>query len=132
MIGYATLGTNNIAAARGFYDALLGSIGAGRIMEFGDDLGGFTMWGTSWDKPGLAVTAPYDKNPATVGNGNMIALTVDTRDKVDALHAKAIELGGTCEGPAGLRGDEGPQAFYGAYFRDLDGNKLCAFRMGPA
>ncbi|OQW75338.1 MAG: glyoxalase [Proteobacteria bacterium ST_bin14] len=132
MIGYATLGTNNIAAARGFYDALLGSIGAGRIMEFGDDLGGFTMWGTSWDKPGLAVTAPYDKNAATVGNGSMIALTVDTRDKVDALHAKAIELGGTCEGPAGLRGDEGPQAFYGAYFRDLDGNKLCAFRMGPA
>ncbi len=132
MIGYATLGTNNIAAARGFYDALLGSIGAGRIMEFGDDLGGFTMWGTSWDQPGLAVTAPYDKNAATVGNGSMIALTVDTRDKVDALHAKAIELGGTCEGPAGLRGDEGPQAFYGAYFRDLDGNKLCAFRMGPA
>lgn len=132
MIGYATLGTNNIAAARGFYDALLGSIGAGRIMEFGDDLGGFTMWGTSWDKPGLAVTNPYDKNAATVGNGNMIALTVDTRDKVDALHAKAIELGGTCEGPAGLRGDEGPQAFYGAYFRDLDGNKLCAYRIGPA
>ncbi len=132
MIGYATLGTNNIAAARRFYDALLGSIGAGRIMEFGDDLGGFTMWGTSWDQPGLAVTNPYDKNAATVGNGSMIALTVDTRDKVDALHAKAIELGGTCEGPAGLRGDEGPQAFYGAYFRDLDGNKLCAYRIGPA
>ena len=78
------------------------------------------------------MTAPYDKNPATVGNGNMIALTVDTRAKVDALHAKAIELGGSCEGPPGLRGDEGPQAFYGAYFRDPDGNKLCAFRMGPA
>lgn len=132
MIGYATLGTNNIATARGFYDELLGSIGAGRIMEFGEELGGFTMWGTSWDKPGLAVTAPYDKNAATVGNGNMIALTVDERAKVDALHAKALELGGTCEGPPGLRGDEGPQAFYGAYFRDLDGNKLCAFRMGPA
>ncbi len=132
MIGYATLGTNNINAARGFYDGLLGSIGAGRIMEFGDELGGFTMWGTSWDKPGVAVTLPYDKNAATVGNGNMIVLTVDTRAKVDALHAKALELGGTCEGPPGLRGDEGPQAFYGAYFRDLDGNKLCAFRMGPA
>ncbi|MBY0306318.1 MAG: glyoxalase [Sphingomonas sp. 28-62-20] len=132
MIGYATLGTNNIAAARGFYDALLGSIGAARIMEFGDDLGGFTMWGTGWDKPGLAVTNPYDKNTATIGNGSMIALTVDTRAKVDALHAKALELGGSCEGPPGLRGDEGPQAFYGAYFRDLDGNKLCAFRTGPA
>ena len=132
MIGYATLGTNNIAAANGFYDALLGSIGAARIMEFGDDLGGFTMWGTSWDKPGLAVTNPYDKNTATIGNGSMIALTVDTRAKVDALHAKALELGGSCEGPPGVRGDEGPQAFYGAYFRDLDGNKLCAFRTGPA
>ncbi len=132
MIGYATLGTNNIAAARTYYDALLGSIGAGRIMEFGDELGGFTMWGTSWEKPGLALTTPYDKNRATVGNGSMIALTVDTRDKVDMLYAKAIELGGTCEGPPGLRGDEGPQAFYGAYFRDLDGNKLCVFRTGPA
>ena len=132
MVGYGTLGTNKIAAAEGFYDALLGSIGAARIMEFGDDLGGFTMWGTSWDKPGLAVTNPYDKNTATIGNGSMIALTVDTRAKVDALHAKALELGGSCEGPPGVRGDEGPQAFYGAYFRDLDGNKLCAFRTGPA
>ena len=56
----------------------------------------------------------------------------DSRDKVDALHAKAMELGGTDEGPPGLRGEEGDQAFYGAYFRDLDGNKLCAFRIGPA
>ena len=132
MIGYATLGTNDIDRARGFYDALLGGIGATRIMEFGDDLGGFTMWGTSWDKPGLALTRPYDKGAATVGNGTMVAITVDERAKVDALHAKALELGGTCEGPPGLRGDEGPQAFYGAYFRDLDGNKLCAFRVGPA
>ena len=130
MIGYATLGTKDIVKARGFYDALLGILGAKRIMEFGDDLGGFTMWGTSWDKPGVAVTLPYDKQPATVGNGNMIALTVDKRSLVDALHAKALELGGTCDGPPGLRGDEGPQAFYGAYFRDLDGNKLCAFRIG--
>lgn len=132
MIGYATLGTNDIGRARDFYDTLLAGIGAKRIMEFGDELGGFTMWGTSWDAPGLAVTAPYDKNPATAGNGNMVAFTVDQRGKVDALHAKALELGGTCEGPPGVRGEEGPQAFYGAYFRDPDGNKLCAFRMGPA
>jgi catechol 2,3-dioxygenase-like lactoylglutathione lyase family enzyme len=132
MIGYATLGTKDIVKARAFYDALLGIVGAKRIMEFGDDLGGFTMWGTGWDKPGVAVTLPYDKQPATVGNGNMIALTVDQRSLVDALHAKALELGGTCEGAPGLRGDEGPQAFYGAYFRDLDGNKLAAFRIGPA
>lgn len=132
MIGYATLGTKDIVKARAFYDALLGLVGAKRIMEFGDDLGGFTMWGTGWDKPGVAVTLPYNKQPTTVGNGNMIALTVDQRSLVDALHAKALELGGTCEGPPGLRGDEGPQAFYGAYFRDLDGNKLAAFRIGPA
>jgi hypothetical protein len=104
-------------------------IGAGRMMEFGDN---FTMYGTGMGNPGLAVCRPYDGNPATAGNGNMASMVVDSRAKVDALHAKAIELGGTCEGPPGVRGDEGPQAFYGAYFRDLDGNKLAAFRIGPA
>jgi catechol 2,3-dioxygenase-like lactoylglutathione lyase family enzyme len=132
MIGYATLGTNDIDKARAFYDALLGTLGAKRMMEFGPEMGGFTMWGAAWDKPAIAVTGPYNKQPATVGNGNMIALVVDERAKVDALHAKALELGGTCDGPPGLRGEEGPQAFYGAYFRDLDGNKLAAFRTGPA
>ena len=128
MIGYITLGTNDVERARTFYDALLADTGAKRIMEFGD----FTMWGLSFDQPGIAVTPPHDGNPATVGNGNMAALVFDTRAKVDAIHAKALELGGTCEGPPGVRGEEGPQAFYGAYFRDLDGNKLCAFRVGPA
>lgn len=132
MIGYATLGSNDMVKARAFYDALLGSMGARRIMEFGDEIGGFTMWGASFDQPGLAVTRPYDKNMATAGNGNMVALTVDSRAKVDALYAKALELGGSCEGPPGVRGEEGPQAFYGAYFRDPEGNKLCAFRVGPA
>jgi catechol 2,3-dioxygenase-like lactoylglutathione lyase family enzyme len=133
MIGYVTVGSDNMPRARDFYDNLLGStIGAKRIMEFGDDLGGFTMWGTGFDKPGFAVTNPYNKEAATPGNGNMTALAMDTRAKVDAVHAKALELGGTCEGPPGVRGEEGPQAFYGAYFRDLDGNKLCAFRIGPA
>jgi catechol 2,3-dioxygenase-like lactoylglutathione lyase family enzyme len=132
MIGYVTLGTSDVVRARGFYDNLLGLIGAKRIMEFGDELGGFTMWGTSWDKPGVAVTRPHDQGAQHPGNGTMTALTVDQRALVDTLHAKALELGGTCEGPPGLRGDEGPQAFYGAYFRDLDGNKLCAFRVGPA
>jgi catechol 2,3-dioxygenase-like lactoylglutathione lyase family enzyme len=133
MIGYVTLGSDNMPRARHFYDQLLGgTIGAKRIMEFGDDLGGFTMWGTGFDKPGIAVTNPYNKEAAVAGNGNMTAIAVDSRDKVDAIHARALELGGTCEGPPGVRGDEGPQAFYGAYFRDLDGNKLCAFRIGPA
>ncbi len=129
MIGYATLGTNDIARARDYYDALLGSIGAKRIMEFDS---GFTMWGTGWDKPGLAVTPPYDGNSATVGNGVMIAIPLDERGKVDALYAKALELGGSDEGAPGIRGEEGDQAFYAAYFRDPEGNKLCAFRVGPA
>ena len=132
MIGYVTLGSNDMAKARVFYDALLGSVGAKRIMDFGEGEGGFTLWGSTFDQPGVAVTKPHDQKPATVGNGCMTALTADTRDRVDALHAKALELGGTCEGPPGLRGEEGPQAFYAAYFRDLDGNKLCAFKMGPA
>ena len=132
MIGYVTLGTNDIARARTFYDGLLGTIGGERLMEFGDDLGGFTMWGTGWGKPGIALTRPYNKETATPGNGNMTAIVLDSRDKVDALHAKALELGGSDEGAPGLRGEEGPRAFYGAYFRDPDGNKLCAFRIGPA
>jgi len=133
MIGYVTLGSDNMPRARAFYDELLGgTIGAKRIMEFGDEAGGFTMWGSGFDKPGLAVTNPYNKQPAVAGNGNMSAIAVNRRAKVDEVYAKAMELGGTCEGPPGLRGEEGPQAFYGAYFRDLDGNKLCAFCIGPA
>lgn len=130
MIGYVTLGTNDLDRARGFYDALLAEIGVRRILEFPET--GFTMYGTAMNRPGLAVCRPYNREPATVGNGNMTAIAVDSRDKVDRLYGKAIELGGSDEGGPGLRGPEGDNAFYGAYFRDLDGNKLCVFRMGPA
>lgn len=129
MIGYATIGTNDLEKARGFYDDLLGSIGIGRLMVMDS---GFTMYGASFGQPALAVTRPYNGEPATAGNGNMIAIPMKERSQVDALHARALALGGTCEGPLGLRGEDGPQAFYGAYFRDPDGNKLCAFRVGPA
>lgn len=129
MIGYVTVGSNDLEKSRSFYDALMPVIGANRIMEFGDN---FTMYGTGMNRPGLAVCKPYNGNTATAGNGNMASIACATRAKVDELHAKALELGGSCEGPPGVRGDEGPQAFYAAYFRDLDGNKLAAFRMGPA
>ena len=129
MIGYVTVGSNDLEKARNFYDSLMPVIGAQRIMEFGEN---FTMYGTSLGRPALAVCKPYDGNAATAGNGNMASIVVDSRDKVDAVHARALELGGSCEGPPGLRGDEGSQAFYGAYFRDPDGNKLCAFRIGGA
>ena len=130
MIGYATVGTNDLDRARAFYDALLGEIGARRVMQF--DENGFTLYGTGGRAPGLAVTRPYDGKEARPGNGTMVALVMDAREKVDRLHAKAMELGGTDEGAPGLRTPEGERAFYGAYFRDLDGNKLCAFCIGPA
>lgn len=130
MIGYVTVGTNDITNARGFYAALVGSLGGSELMRLEEN--NFTLYALEWLSPGIAVVEPYNGEPATVGNGMMVALAMDTRSKVDMLHAKALELGGTCEGPPGLRGPEGDQAFYGAYFRDLDGNKLCAFKMGPA
>ena len=132
MIGYVTLGSDNMPRARAYYDELFGTIGAKRVMQFDDEVGGFTMWGTGFDKPGVAVTSPYNKQPAVAGNGNMTAVAMNSRANVDSFYNKALELGGTCEGPPGVRGDEGPQAFYGAYFRDLDGNKLAAFAIGPA
>jgi predicted lactoylglutathione lyase len=87
----------------------------------------FVAWGVSIDKPSLGVIKPFDGKPATVGNGVMAALIVDSREKVDRLYRKAIELGASDEGPAGPRGDSG---FYAGYFRDLDGNKLNVFYMG--
>ncbi len=122
MIGYVTLGTHDLARAAAFYDALLEDIGARRLMDLGRGL----VWGVSWDKPSLGVVTPFDGNPATVGNGVMVALVVDSRDKVDRLYRKALELGATDEGAAGPRGD----GFYAGYFRDLDGNKLNVFCMG--
>ena len=130
MIGYATLGTDDLDRARAFYDALLAEIGARRILEFPET--GFTMYGTGARTPGLAVCRPYDGQEARPGNGTMVALVVDRRDLVHRVHARAMELGGRDEGAPGLRGPEGDRAFYGGYFRDLDGNKLCVFRVGPA
>jgi len=122
MIGYVTLGTNDLARAAAFYDELMAIVGAGRFM----DEETFVAWGTSPEAPGLSVTKPYDGNAATVGNGMMVALAAQNTDQVQAIHAKALELGGIDEGAPGPRGDSG---FYAAYFRDLDGNKLSAFCM---
>ena len=127
MIGYATVGTNDIDKARAFYDSLFDSIGARRIMEFAS---GFTMYGVSPDRPAMVVTTPYDGKAATPGNGAMVALVMDSREKVDAFHAKALALGGADEGQPGVRGELEGKVFYGAYFRDLDGNKLNCFFMG--
>ena len=122
MIGYVTIGTNDIERAARFYDQLLAEIGAKRFMETET----FIAWSVSPEAPALSVTQPFDGQPATVGNGVMVALMMDGRDKVDALHRKALELGATDEGAPGPRGD----GFYAGYFRDPDGNKLNAFFMG--
>ncbi|MEM8766553.1 MAG: VOC family protein [Pseudomonadota bacterium] len=119
MIGYVTLGTQDPSKAQAFYDALLATLGISRIMEIDD----FILWGKSMEDPCLASTRPYDGNPATNGNGTMVALRMGSTEEVDAFYAKAIALGAADEGPAGPRGD----GFYAGYFRDPDGNKLCAF-----
>ncbi len=122
MIGYVTLGSNDIEKAAGYYDQLLAEIGASRMME--EDR--FIAWGTAPDAPMLAVIKPFDEQPATAGNGVMVSIYLDSTDKVDAFYKKAMELGSKDEGAAGPRGDG---SFYGGYFRDLDGNKLCGFHL---
>ena len=122
MIGYVTLGTNDLARAAAYYDALLADLGASRMMENEQ----FVAWSVKPDQPGLGITKPFDKQAATVGNGVMVALAVDSPARVDAMHRKALQLGGTDEGAPGPRGG----GFYAGYFRDLDGNKLNFFHMG--
>ena len=122
MIGYVTLGTNDIERAAEFYDALLGELGATRMMSTEN----LIMWSVGPGKPMLAVIKPHNGKVAVGGNGTMVALIVDSKDKVDAVYKKAIALGATDEGPNGPRGD----GFYAGYFRDADGNKLNVFVMG--
>jgi predicted lactoylglutathione lyase len=122
MIGYVTIGTNDLTRAAAFYDALLGEVGAKRMMETEQ----FIAWSIRPEKPGLGVTKPFDQKPASVGNGVMVALEASGPDQVKALHRKALQLGGTDEGAPGPRGE----GFYAGYFRDLDGNKLNFFCTG--
>lgn len=122
MIGYVTLGTNDMARAAAFYDSLLSLMGAKRAFETDRFIG----WSSAPGAPMLAVCKPYDGLPATVGNGTMVALVVQTPEQVDAIYKKALELGATSEGEPGPRAEG---MLYIAYFRDLDGNKLDAFCM---
>lgn len=122
MIGYVTLGTNDLPRAAAFYDTLLAELGAKRLWDFGRGI----AWGTAPNKPSLAIMQPFNGQPATVGNGDMVGLLADSKATVDRVYRKALALGGSDEGPAGPRGD----SFYVGYFRDLDGNKLCVFKAG--
>ena len=122
MIGYVTLGTNDLAKNAAFYDAIADEMGVRRMMEHDS----YIAWGIPGGAAGLGLTKPFDGGPATAGNGVMVALEAKDRAQVDRLHALALSLGGVDEGAPGDRGG----GFYAAYFRDLDGNKLNAFCMG--
>lgn len=122
MIGYITVGTNDLGRAAAFYDELFGLVGGKRMMEEDN----FIAWTSDTPGAAFAITKPYDGNPATVGNGVMVAIAVATEEDVQRVHAKALELGGTDEGAPGPRGEN----FYAGYFRDLDGNKLDVFVAG--
>ncbi|MDO1559122.1 VOC family protein [Brevundimonas sp. 2R-24] len=123
MIGYVTLGTNDLQRGARFYDALAAELGTTRMMEWP----GAIAWGTPGAGAGIGLTKPFNGEAASVGNGVMVALEAKSKEQVDRLYEIALKHGGTCEGPPGPRGDGG---FYAAYFRDPDGNKLNAFLMG--
>jgi catechol 2,3-dioxygenase-like lactoylglutathione lyase family enzyme len=123
MIGYATIGTNDLEKAAKFYDAVLAPLGGGRTFANGDRM---QFYGSKGSPAMIAVCKPYDEQPATAGNGSMFGLPAESKEQVDAAHAAALAAGGTCDGPPGQR----LPTFYGAYFRDPDGNKVCVFKMG--
>ena len=122
MLGYTTIGVNDMARAEGFYGDLLGEISASQL--FGQDR--IKFYGTGMDSAMLAICIPYNEETPAPGNGNMVAIDAGGRENVDKLYAKAISLGATDEGEPGERV---PGMFYGAYVRDLDGNKLCFYEM---
>jgi catechol 2,3-dioxygenase-like lactoylglutathione lyase family enzyme len=122
MIGYVTLGTNDLARGAQFYDVIAAELGVGRMMEGENYIG----WGKPGGAAGIGLTRPFDGHAASVGNGVMVALEASDPEQVQRIHAIALAHGGTCEGPPGQRAE----GFYAAYFRDLDGNKLNAFCMG--
>ena len=121
----AMFGSNDIERAKAFYDALMPVVGLKGLFEHGS---GGRIYGTAQGMPILSIVRPFNGDAATAGNGTMGSLMCDSPEQVSALHAKALELGGTCEGAPGPRGPEGIQAF-AAYFRDLDGNKICAIHV---
>jgi catechol 2,3-dioxygenase-like lactoylglutathione lyase family enzyme len=122
MIGYVTLGTNDMARGAAFYDALTKELGIGRVMETEQ----FIAWGAPGGGAGIGLTRPFDGKTATVGNGVMVALSARDKAHVDRIYQCAMQHGASDEGAPGPRGE----GFYAAYFRDPDGNKLNAFVMG--
>jgi predicted lactoylglutathione lyase len=123
MIGYVTIGTRDMEKAKAFYTDLLSEIGASLIM----DIGRIAFIGTGPDQPMLGVCIPYDEKDPQPGNGTMVAINPGSKEAVDKLYARALELGASSEGEPGQRIED---MFYGAYIRDLDGNKVAFFQFG--
>lgn len=124
MLGYVTIGTNDLARAGTYYDKFAAEFGYKRVMENDRVI----AWGDpATGKLGVIAAKPTDGAPASVGNGMMVAFSAVDRAQVDRLYAMARSLGCACEGPPGERFP----GFYAGYWRDLDGNKLNAFVMGP-
>ncbi|MFY2824223.1 VOC family protein [Ruegeria sp. MALMAid1280] len=113
-MNYFVVGTNDMSVSRAFYDALFAGAGL-QTMSPSDRM---TYW--LGEDFAFAVAIPYDKKPATNGNGTMVGFCVGTKKDVERMHSLALDLGGTCEGAPGQRGPK-----FSAYVRDLDGNKLC-------
>ena len=124
MLGYTTIGSNDLDKSVEFYDSLLALVNGKQIMA----LDRIKFYGTDAGGAMLAVCKPHNESEAQCGNGNMVAIPGGSPEGADALYAKAIELGATDEGEPGQR----MPFFYGGYVRDHDGNKLCFFHMTPA
>ena len=123
MISHVCIGINSFERALGFYAALMAPLG--HVLKFSEPEKSWAAWkAKDADRPLFIIGAPYDGRAATPGNGQMIALLAPSRKAVDACHAAALTHGGRCEGAPGLRPHYHAN-FYGAYFRDPDGNKLC-------
>ena len=123
MVAVAVMfGSNDIEKAKSFYDVTLAVIGLKGLYEHGS---GGRIYGTAAGVPLLSIVRPFNGDSASAGNGSMASLMCDSRDQVSAIHAKALEQGGTCDGPPGPRGGE-ESGIFAAYFRDLDGNKISA------
>jgi len=120
---YASVGSNDLDRAVPFYAELLGLLGWAKAFDNGPAKGSFFG---SPNSGMLAVVEPFDRQAANAGNGSMVGFALASNAEVDAFYAKALELGASDEGPPGYRGPEEVGAYF-AYFRDLDGNKLCAF-----
>jgi len=118
-LNYVMIGSNDVVRARAYFDAVLPVIGGEVIMDFMPH--GFCYQMGNGGR--LWITQPYNQEPATPGNGNMVGLLCDSEEQVQAAHAAALAHGGSNEGDPGPRPQYGPN-FYGAYVRDLDGNKM--------